>query len=218
MVHKLLHTVDGMYDQACGLDYFWLGFYDTWVMRDRWGKTVRPLFPYFRAKADRDAVSAGQPIPVNSCWNGITVFDGRWFSPFSHQTTTYISTAPAVAALTSPSIADDGKDISATLPLRFRPCNSCNVSEALLTSLDMHRLSSPHRPRIFVNPQVTVAYNYPSFYLYRNIMHWYVTQPWRFFWETWMERRLFSWLADLGNRRDECATLLQSLWVPWQNP
>ena len=37
MLHHLVHTLNGTYDQACALDYFWLGFYDTWVLRDQYG-------------------------------------------------------------------------------------------------------------------------------------------------------------------------------------
>lgn len=32
-------------------------------------------FPYFRSKASRNAIISGQPVPVQSCWNGIVAFD-----------------------------------------------------------------------------------------------------------------------------------------------
>ena len=212
MLHHLVHTLNGTYDQACALDYFWLGFYDTWVLRDQYGKTVRPLWPYFRHKRERRAVDAETPIPVNSCWNGLTVFDARWFT---NQTPPVLSRQPAVASLPPPPIErQDGLDYPAKLPLQFRTCASCNVSEATLTSVDMHRLTRPHRPRIFVNPAVKVAYDYPSYYMYNHLLYWYVTQPWRYLWETWIERRLFSWIANLGNRWDPCAPLLQRQWSP----
>ena len=30
-VHQLLNTEGGQFDQACAMDYCWLGFYDTYV-------------------------------------------------------------------------------------------------------------------------------------------------------------------------------------------
>ena len=210
MVHALARTSGGVFDQACALDYFWLGFYDTWVMRDVQGQTVRPLFPYFRRGVDRQSVQEERPILVNSCWNGLTIFDARWW-----QVARYGGEVdgPVVSTLPVPPLfKNDGHDLPAMLPLQFRTCASCNVSESLLTSLDMHRLASPRRPRIYVNPAVRVAYNYPSYYLYNVIMRWYVVAPWRYVWETWMERRLFSWIANLGNRYDPCAPLLQKMW------
>lgn len=211
MLHHLVHTLNGTYDQACALDYFWLGFYDTWVLRDQYGETVRPLWPYFRRKLERRAVDAKRPIPVNACWNGLTVFDARWFT---NATPPVLRHEPAVAALPPPPIERaDGLDYPAKLPLQFRTCASCNASESILTSVDMHRLARPHRPRIFVNPAVKVAYDYPSYYLYNHMLTWYVMQPWRYVWETWIERRLFSWIANLGNRWDPCAPLLQRQWA-----
>lgn len=214
-LYRLLTTERGTYDQACALDYFWLGFYDTWVMRDRDGRTVRPLWPYFRRGDDRTSVSRRTSVPVNSCWNGATAFDARWFTTGPRVPAPYDAAQPVIASLPSPPWErDDHRDTPATLPLQFRPCEHCNVSEALLTSLDMHRLARPYRPRIFVNSDVVVAYNFPSWYLYRYMIQWYLLAPWRYVWQTWMERRLFSWIADLGNRRTECETLLQSMWVP----
>ena len=218
MLHHLLHTANGTYDQVCALDYFWLGFYDTWVMRDRYGMTVRPLWPYFRRGQDRSGINALEPVPVNSCWNGMTVFDARWFLPASAPRTSIPNaqhpTSPVIVSVPpAPLVRDDGIDTPAKLPLEFRTCRSCNVSEALLTSLDMHRIAAPRRPRIYVNPAVKVAYDYPSYYLYNYLLRWYVVQPWRYVWETWMERRLFSWLADLGNRHDSCASLLNQMWT-----
>ena len=55
-VHALLDTEGGEFDQACAMDFCWLGFYDTWVMRDADGKTMRPFWPYFRATQDQAAV------------------------------------------------------------------------------------------------------------------------------------------------------------------
>lgn len=213
-VHTLLHTANGQFDQVCGLDYFWLGFYDTWVLRDTQGNTVRPLFPYFRTKEDRDDVQAQRPFPVNACWNGLTVFDARWFTNGPRTPVSANGTdGPVIATLPPPPLEhNDGYDTAATLPLQFRPCAQCFASESLLTSLDMHRLAHPKRPRIYVHPGVKVMYDYPSYYLYQHVLRWYVVQPWSYIWETWIERRLFSWIANLGLRPDPCGPLFQQMW------
>lgn len=47
-------------------------FYDTFALRDAEGyEAVTPTFPYFRAKAPRNAMMSDKAVPVRSCWNGI---------------------------------------------------------------------------------------------------------------------------------------------------
>lgn len=180
---------------------------------------MRPLYPYFRMKQDRDDVQAQRPFPVNACWNGMTVFDARWFADGPRAPASAdASEGPVVATLPAPLERDDGYDTTATLPLRFRPCSQCYASESLLTSLDMHRLAYPRRPRIYVHPGTKVMYDYPSYYLYQHVLKWYVVQPWSYVWETWMERRLFSWIANLGLRPDPCKRLFQHMWSPEPAP
>ncbi|KAL9102552.1 MAG: hypothetical protein Q9163_002302 [Psora crenata] len=55
-------------------------YYDTFALRDSDGlETVTSTFPYFRSRASRHAILAGQPVPMQSCWNGIVVFDAEPF-------------------------------------------------------------------------------------------------------------------------------------------
>ena len=78
----LLATRDGDYAAACSLDFAKPPYYyDTFALRDRDGhEAVTPTFPYFRSKASREALLAGQPVPVQSCWNGIVAFNAAPFS------------------------------------------------------------------------------------------------------------------------------------------
>ncbi|KAL9124248.1 MAG: hypothetical protein Q9217_006408 [Psora testacea] len=80
-VAELLATRDGDYAAACSLDFAKPPYYyDTFALRDSAGhESVTSTFPYFRSKASRDALLAGQPVPVQSCWNGIVVFDAAPF-------------------------------------------------------------------------------------------------------------------------------------------
>ncbi|KAK4697566.1 alpha-1,3-mannosyltransferase, partial [Lecanoromycetidae sp. Uapishka_2] len=80
-VSRLLATRDGEYAAACSLDFAKAPhYYDTFALRDSDGhEAVSSTFPYFRSKASRNAILAGQPVPVQSCWNGIIAFDATPF-------------------------------------------------------------------------------------------------------------------------------------------
>ena len=76
-VANLLATRDGDYAAACSLDFSKSSqYYDTFALRDSDGhEAATPSWPYFRSKSSRDAMISGQPVPVQSCWNGIIAFD-----------------------------------------------------------------------------------------------------------------------------------------------
>lgn len=143
--------------------------YLRWVTRDINVVRPRTLWPYFQRREDQISVSKGEKVLVNACWNGLTVFDARWFETPSNITETLLdSSRPAIERLNRTETLPDG-DVTAKLPLRFRTSQLCHASECLLTSLDMHRLSSPIRPLIYVNPRVIVGMfqNLPSLQLAR---------------------------------------------------
>ncbi|WFD36261.1 hypothetical protein MCUN1_003139 [Malassezia cuniculi] len=158
---KLLRTRNGVYDQACAIDYFWLGLYDTWIVRDQLASKVRPLWPYFPMPADKRTVRSRGIVPVNSCWNGMTAFDARWFFASTNSTAVQgvaDENAPAIARMNMPTPThDDHFDTPATLPLYFRTSNDCYESECLLSSLDMHRIATPIRPQIYINSDLAVG-------------------------------------------------------------
>lgn len=108
-------------------------------MRDVDGLRPTPLWPYFKRGQDVASLRRGEPIPVNSCWNGITVFDAKWFLP-NPKTDSNLTTSPSL---------DDS-------PVRFRTHSECLVSECLLPSYDIH-LRSKQRPLIFVNPRAVAS-------------------------------------------------------------
>lgn len=111
----------------------------SWVMRDLEGTRPTPLWPYFKREQDISSLRKGDIIPVNSCWNGMTAFDAKWFLPNSNHGTNSTQ-KPGV---------DDG-------PIRFRAHPQCLVSECLLTSYDIHVRSKQH-PTIFVNPKAVAS-------------------------------------------------------------
>lgn len=80
-VLNLLQTRDGKYATACALDFETPpSFYDTFAVRDSGGDLpAMQRWPYFRSSASRDAVVANQPVPVQSCWNGIVAMSAAPF-------------------------------------------------------------------------------------------------------------------------------------------
>ncbi|KAI4172466.1 MAG: hypothetical protein LQ343_003556 [Gyalolechia ehrenbergii] len=83
-VTTLLSTRSGDYAAACSLDFSRPPhYYDTFALRDSSGEeAVTSTYPYFRSSASRNALISGQPVPVESCWNGIVAFDA---APFYHK-------------------------------------------------------------------------------------------------------------------------------------
>ena len=77
----LLSTRNGDYAAACSLDFSKPPhYYDTFALRDFNGdEPVISTFPYFRSSISRNALISGQPIPLQSCWNGIVSFDAEPF-------------------------------------------------------------------------------------------------------------------------------------------
>lgn len=83
----LLNTRNGDYAAACGLDFMnppWghvsgpasrhpPGTYDDFATRDSNGNVlISHLYPYFTFGRSKAALLSGEPIPVQSCWNGLS--------------------------------------------------------------------------------------------------------------------------------------------------
>lgn len=77
----LFSTNEGHYAAACSLDFSRPPFYyDTFALRDYRGrKTTAQVWPYFAAGESRNAMMRGEPVPVQSCWNGVVAFDAAPF-------------------------------------------------------------------------------------------------------------------------------------------
>ncbi|WFD33093.1 hypothetical protein MSPP1_004150 [Malassezia sp. CBS 17886] len=218
-VLSLLQTHDGAFDQACALDVYSIGFYDTWVTRDLEHRRLRPLWPFFAHPRDQQAVRRARPVLVNSCWNGLTVFDARWFTATSAAAVRISPQsqhpAPVVASLPEPAPAAARRvDVPATLPIKFRTSPTCRASECLLTSLDMHRLAHPKRPLIYMRPDLVVAYDARLYFLYTYLMRLPLVRPWRIVWEDWVSARLFGRISEWGRSASPCLDEFRALWTP----
>lgn len=197
---NLLRTNEGRYDQACAMDFIGNGFYDTWVTRDSEGDTLKRQWPYFKRVQDVEAMREGRPFEVNSCWNGITAFDAKWFYPLNDFTSS-----------TSVSNRDD-EDGSLHLPLKFRTSKMCLSSECQLISYDIHRALYPQRPSILVNPAVKIAYKHKHYFLYNSLVPSPLVRLWRIVWRDWISYRLFGWATEGKRWANECK-LKQKYWA-----
>lgn len=113
-------------------------YYDTFALRDDKGqKTASTYWPWFLSDAARAAAQAGQPVRVESCWNGMVLFDA---APFYGN--------------------DDGHP-----PLRFRAVPDSladwhlEASECCL----IHADNSQNDKGVWLNPNVRVAYSVQAY-------------------------------------------------------
>ncbi|KAI4215348.1 MAG: hypothetical protein LQ351_002248 [Letrouitia transgressa] len=91
---KLLATRGGDFAAVCSLDFMRPpSFYDTFALRDSNGvEPISSTFPYFRSSSSRNAMVSGNPVPVQSCWNGIVP---RTTVPSAHtKSTLEVATIP----------------------------------------------------------------------------------------------------------------------------
>lgn len=203
---ELLNTNSGNFDQACGIDAFPLGFYDTWVARDVDAQRLQPLWPYFGRSEDVTLMRRRQPILVHSCWNGIAAFDAAWYSHEHAVSTLQLFEAGLEKA----------QRWNASFPLRFRSRldDACVSSECLLSSFDQHLLSAPYRPHIFIKPDVVVAYDSATYWWYQGWANWWPIKVWSLFWEDIIATRIFGWVANWGRKRAKCRESLLDGWAP----
>nr|XP_019048948.1 hypothetical protein I302_02728 [Kwoniella bestiolae CBS 10118]OCF27878.1 hypothetical protein I302_02728 [Kwoniella bestiolae CBS 10118] len=167
---------EGEYDQVCAMDFGSSGLYDTWVARDVCGTPLRPFWPYVKDGESIERIRKGEPIRVSACWNGVTVLNARPF--LFHDSGDLDGSIPAVGGLEKRGwrMIDNSSyphSVSSPVlihqnPIEFRTSNisQCDHSECFLISYDLHRYY-PDRPvKIYMNPEVKVAYE-------RNWFNWH---------------------------------------------
>ena len=181
-VIELLETADGKYDMACALDFGHFGAYDMWVLRDRIGRLTSGIWPYFFDAASYQAIKAGEPVPVFTCWNGFVVFAADPLLPVHLRSNRTMSTGPLhrPPPATHPLASTIGESPALTPPLRFRASprgEGCFSSESFLLPYDMRRIMD--MSRIYANPRVITAYGW-HFYVWfkwvlqHRYMRWFV--------------------------------------------
>lgn len=70
----LLDTNGGKYAAACALDFNNTNqLFDTFAVRDSAGyEVMSKSWPFFRSGKSVGAMKANKPVPVRSCWNGMS--------------------------------------------------------------------------------------------------------------------------------------------------
>lgn len=151
-VLELLATNGGHYDMACAMDFYG-EFYDRWVTRDRSGRALDSMYPYFLDVDSQHLVRSHKAVPVYSCWNGIVVFPA---DVIQRSAVTFRS-RHSPPAIVSAKRAND---------------SFCFASECLLFCKDLRELSPEEgrRDRIFMNPNVRVAYSRSYYYYVRYVL------------------------------------------------
>ncbi|KAJ7020735.1 cryptococcal mannosyltransferase 1-domain-containing protein [Mycena alexandri] len=179
-VVELLHTKNGEYDMACSMDFQHSGLYDLWVLRDRLGRLVSSLWPYFLEDAGFRAVMADEPAPVFACWNGIASMRAEPFLPPSLRRGDHLSTTPRAQPLptTHPlyaRVGANGSSPAAAPALRFRASapGECFSSESFNLPYDLRRVFALEA--MYVNPRVITAYRWKYYVWFKYITrHWAV--------------------------------------------
>ncbi|KAG0695010.1 glycosyltransferase family 69 protein [Suillus ampliporus] len=162
---ELLETNGGDYDVACGLDFGHFGAYDMWVLRDRQAKLASAIWPYFFDEGDYHAMQEDSPVPVFTCWNGITVFAADPLLPIALRSNRTLSNdhLPYELPSTHPATQDTsmrGPSPALTPPIKFRASapGECFSSESFLLPYDLRRQFNLQR--MYVNPRVINAYQW----------------------------------------------------------
>lgn len=205
----LLHTRDGQYAAACSMDFKrYPSYYDTFALRDDQGmKTASYYWPWFISPAARASTLRAEPVRVESCWNGMVLFDS----------------APFYA---SPPLEFRGIDDSlADLHLEASECCLIHADNMLSRHPDMG---------VWLNPNVRVGYNVPA---YRAVKGGRFPGPVTAVLGTWanrwlrvkgrmqhhlegatVQKRLAKWRADKPGRIEPGeACLINEMQIMWQN-
>ncbi|KAF2746648.1 glycosyltransferase family 69 protein [Sporormia fimetaria CBS 119925] len=182
-VISLLSTNNGRYAAACSLDFSKPPqYYDTFALRDDLGrKTASQVWPFFSPGKSRDALLAGVPVPVQSCWNGLVAMDA---APFQRVGPLEFRGTP---------------DSLAQLHLEASECCLIHVDNPLTTTKG-----------VWINPNVRVGYSAEAYAAVNPTTKWpsmreavlglwkarlgAVAAAWRNYWEQWTVRsRIDHW-------------------------
>lgn len=114
-------------------------YYDTFALRDDKGqKTASTYWPWFLSETARAAAQRSDPVQVESCWNGMVLFDA---APFYHPT------SPLRFRAVPDSLAD--------LHLE--------ASECCLIHADNNNPQGGKNKGVWLNPNVRVAYSVSTY-------------------------------------------------------
>lgn len=171
----LLATRQGHYDAVCSLDFNRPPiYYDTFALRDIAGEKAAPLtWPYFISSTSRNPLMSNQPVPVQSCWNGVVAFKA---DPF-------YATPPLRFRGVSDSLAK----------------HHLEGSECCLIHADNGRAGGDG---VWLNPNVRVGYNLTAYYAVNPPNGRSLPTSWQKVHGIWQNRlaRWFGWPRRMSER------------------
>jgi len=139
---NLLSTNHEDFDSVCALDMKDHYFYDRWVTIDLDGNGLKKYFPFFINKEAQNLIMNHKPIRVFSCWNGVIAFKASSLKDkqlqFRHK-------------------------IKYTLPKYLLNNANKNYYESECTYFNIDLFSLGYT-KIFINPDVRVAYSHKAFF------------------------------------------------------
>jgi hypothetical protein len=186
-------------------------FYDTFALRDNHGdKVISQYWPWFLSPTARASARNNEPIKVESCWNGMVIFDA----------TPFYADPPLQFREIDDSLAD----------MHVEGSECCLIHKDNVLPADKER-------GVWLNPNVRVGYNVP---VYRQVQGRFpgswatIVGAWANRWLRWkagiqfplerwtVQRRLMEWRAatpDSELVRTEVgeACLINEMQIMWQN-
>ncbi|KAH0529384.1 hypothetical protein TsFJ059_004136 [Trichoderma semiorbis] len=188
----LSHTMakPGKRRMACSIDMDGATLYDTWVLRDRCGRTTSGFWPFFVSEGDRRSVREGRVLEVGTCWNGIVVLDGDM--------------------LLDPPLRSKNADWDADT-LRFQQPPECIISECTLLPLTITNTTGG--APVVMDPSVIVGYTVKWWRYYAVWLRLPIVQLWmkvfeEGYWKLWWTLGMGSGLRwnglDGGKEKNEC--------------
>ncbi|KAF7334689.1 Glycosyltransferase family 69 protein [Mycena venus] len=199
---ELLHTRDGDYDMACGVDFHnrgnlskldcTAGCTTSGSCATGAGHLVSALWPYFLDDPSLHQSMNDEPVSAFTCWNGIVSIRAEPFLPPSLRSTApgkQLSSAPLTPALpsthplyTPPHAGNTAEMTPASAPpLRFRASSSlatgeCFSSESFNLPYDLQRVFA--LSDIYVNPRVITAYQWRFYVWFKYVLRHWVVKRW----------------------------------------
>jgi hypothetical protein len=183
-------TRPGKRRMACSIDMDGATLYDTWVLRDRCGRTASGFWPFFASERDRRAVREQRVLEVGTCWNGIVVLDGDMLLE------------PPLRS------SDAGWDADT---LRFQQPPECIISECMLLPLAITNVTGG--APVVMDPSVIVGYSVKWWRYYALWLRMPVVRLWmklfeEGYWGLWWRLGMGNGLRwnglDGGKEKNEC--------------
>lgn len=186
---------------VCGVDLSYWGLYDAWVTRDSKGRINPSRWPYFFEDAGMAESMNDEPVPVLTCWNGITAIRADPFLPSHLRKPNFLSSTPITLPKSHPNYPSTISPSEAPqLLFRASKEGECFSSESFLLPYDLRRQF--HMNKIFVNPLVITSYEKRFYIWYKYILRHWLVRWWMYKFEDRSHETMMAGRMIIGNPAD----------------